>query len=59
MDRTIQELLHTHIQRRQLEIWNAIVKNYAIADSLDSQVRKWILEDKISEKAFTVGRKNG
>ncbi len=53
MDRNIQELLTVHIQRRQLEIWNVIVKNYAIADTLDTQVRKWIADGKISEKAFS------
>ena len=38
--------LQTYLQKRQLLIWNKIVKLYEVEDSLNSQVHTWILKGK-------------
>jgi hypothetical protein len=53
MDKNIQELLTIHIQRRQFTMWNAIVKAYAVEDHIDTQVRKWIADGKVSDHAHS------
>ncbi len=40
------------IKRRQLELWAAIVKNYEVEASLNTQVQDWIRRGIISDKAY-------
>lgn len=37
-----QELMEEHLRRRQMELWNTIVRNYTVDASLNQQVYKWI-----------------
>jgi hypothetical protein len=37
-----QELMEDHVRRRQMELWNIIVRNYTVDESLNRQVYKWI-----------------
>lgn len=57
MEKNIQELLAIHIQRRQITMWDAIVKAYAVEDHIDAQVRKWIKEGKVSDHASPIRTK--
>lgn len=43
--------LNAMIQQRHLTLWAEIVRIYEIEPSRNSQVRKWILQAKLSEKA--------
>ena len=38
--------LQTYLQKRQLLLWNKIVKLYEVEDSLNSQVHTWIYKGK-------------
>jgi hypothetical protein len=44
-----KELLEIQIRKRQLYIWNEIIKHYEVEDSLNSQIQKWIREGTFSE----------
>ena len=43
--------LEAMIQQRHLTLWARIVSVYEIEPSMNSQVRKWILQGKLTEKA--------
>ena len=42
------------MKRRRLELWAAIVKNYEVEASLNTQVQDWIRRGVFSDKAFDV-----
>ena len=45
------KLLEALIQQRHLTLWSMVVRMYEVEPSMNSQVRKWILQGKLSEKA--------
>jgi hypothetical protein len=51
MDYTSLDLM---MKRRHLELWAAIVKNYEVEASLNTQVQNWIRCGVFSEKAYDV-----
>jgi hypothetical protein len=54
--------LNAMIQQRQLDLWEKIVCSYEIEPSLNTRVRKWILDGVFSEKAASaiqISRRTG
>jgi hypothetical protein len=51
MDLTAAAQLNAMIQQRHLELWSKIVSSYEVDPSLNTRVRKWILDGVFSEKA--------
>lgn len=37
-----QGLLEDHMRRRQMELWNTIVRHYTVDDAMHARVYKWI-----------------
>ena len=54
MNNNLSQQLDTLIKQRQLDLWAKIVRVYEIDHSQNSQVRKWILQGILTEKATLV-----
>ena len=54
MNITIPQQLDTLIKQRQLDLWAKIVRVYEIDPSQNSQVRKWIVQGTLTDKAALI-----
>jgi hypothetical protein len=57
MDSKALNTLTVLVRKRHLELWRAIVKEFEVEDSLNTQVQTWIREDVVSERAYDRHRK--
>lgn len=47
MDTYKSDLLDTVLKQRQHDLWRTIIQNYEIDNSMNSQIRSWIENNKI------------
>ena len=54
MNTSLPQQMDTFIKQRQLALWADIVRVYEIDPSQNSQVRKWILQGTLTDKAALI-----